>query len=104
MADDNLVPLVLSTLRRAGWLAERMHAGTARGGLQHGARAGAPDVFAVRPAFPWIVCLPYLIECKAAKGRMRTAQLEYQKDCESKGIPYVVVRSADDIAKLVEEG
>ncbi len=110
MADDGLVPLTIATLRRAGWYAERLHAGTAYGGRMHLAYPGAPDAIAVNPfRRVWVsmdsnVKVPevVLVECKRRKGKLRAAQLRLKKWCEDNGVRYVVVRTADDIARLVE--
>jgi len=101
--DAGLVPLVLSTLRAAGWWAERLQSGVVRGASGRHvrlARAGSPDVVAIRP---WDVkpATPVLIECKAEKGKQRPEQRRLEAWCCERGIRYVVVRSTDDVERLV---
>lgn len=106
MTDGGLVPIVLRTLRQAGWKATRLQAGTARGGAQRLADAGWPDVLALRPKHPFL-CIDgeaVLIECKTPKGKLRPEQIELEQWCDDNGISYVVVRSTDDIEKLVRRG
>ena len=103
--DDGLVPVVLLTLRMAGWWAERLPSGTAHSGRMHMARAGSPDVVAIRPGTKrYDPPLPMLVECKHRTGKLRRAQVELSVWCAERGILYVVVRSVDDVAKLVEGG
>lgn len=108
MTDAGLPALVLSTLRRAGWWCERLQAGTARGGRVHMARAGAPDIVAIRPRMKlddigWHESAkPVLIECKRKDGLMRKGQTKLMLWCLERGIEYVVVRCVDDIAAIVE--
>jgi len=97
VADDGLVPLVISTLRKAGWRATRIQAGTAHGGSMKLAEAGWPDVVGLRPRTMGTV----LIECKTERGKLRPAQADFAAWCETNGHRYVVVRNADDVARLV---
>jgi hypothetical protein len=41
------------------------------------------------------------MEVKTPEGRLSDAQLEFQVQCERRGIPYVVVRSIDDAQATV---
>lgn len=41
------------------------------------------------------------IEVKTEKGRQSPEQLQFQKDCESHGVKYMVARSVNDIADLL---
>lgn len=97
-ADAGLVPVVLTTLRQAGWWAERLQSG--RIGRVHLARAGSPDVVAVRPAGP--APEPWLIECKRPSGKLRQSQSALQGWCARHGVRYAVVRSVADLAAIVE--
>lgn len=96
MADDGLVPIVLSTLRKAGWKATRLQAGTARGGRTHLAEAGWPDVIGLDP-----YGATYLIETKAKKGKLSKGQDAFMRWCWSTGHRYCVVSSVEDVARLV---
>lgn len=108
-ADDGLVPVTLAALRKAAWKCARLQAGTARGGRTHLAEAGWPDIIALRPGrvmgrtTHWVE--PggvVLVECKAAKGKLREAQELFAAWCETHGYEYVVIRDTGDVARLVE--
>ena len=95
-ADAGLVPIVLSTLRKAGWKAARIQAGTAHGGRMKLAEAGWPDIVGLSPSGR-----SWYIECKAPAGKLRPAQAEFLRWCQAHGFHYVVVRSTEDVAYLV---
>jgi len=97
VADDGLPALVLSVLQRAGWQAARIQAGMAHGGRMRLAPGGWPDVVALSP---WgEVVLP---ECKSRDGVLSKGQRAFRAWCEAHGYRYVVVRSVEDVARLVE--
>lgn len=43
------------------------------------------------------------LEIKKPKGKQSPAQFAFQEQCEADGIPYHVVRTVDDIIRIVEE-
>ena len=57
--------------------------------------AGNADVIVVLSG--WAI----FVECKATKGRLSPAQMDFQRLVEKNGAEYIVVRSIDD---LVEHG
>lgn len=46
--------------------------------------------------------IPFEIEVKTPKDRLREDQVIWQKFCESYGIPHVVARSVEDVLKFLE--
>lgn len=62
-----------------------------------GKSAGFPDLLALKDGH-FIT-----IEVKKADGELRPAQEEFQRYAERKGIPYFVVRSADEMDEVLNE-
>lgn len=82
---------------------KRMLACVPNGGKRNAAEAAKLKQMGVRAGFPDLILLvpnrfyPFCgIELKAAKGRQSEHQKEYQKEFESIGAKYVVVRSLDE--------
>ena len=66
---------------------------------QMGVRAGFPDLILLIPNRFYPFCG---IELKAKTGRQSENQKAYQKEFESIGAKYVVVRSLDEFIKVVD--
>lgn len=67
---------------------------------QMGVRAGFPDLILLIPNKFYPFCG---IELKIKTGRQSESQKAYQKEFESIGAKYVVVRSLDEFIKVVNE-
>lgn len=67
---------------------------------QMGVRAGFPDLILLVPNRFYPFCG---IELKVAKGSQSEHQKEYQKEFESIGAKYVVVRSLDEFIKVTDD-
>lgn len=66
---------------------------------QMGVRSGFPDLILIVPNRFYPFCG---IELKTKTGRQSANQKAYQKEFESIGAKYVVVRSLDEFIKVVE--
>lgn len=63
-------------------------------------RNGVADILGCLPGGRFLA-----IECKAGKGRLSPAQVEFQRDIVQSGGLHIVARSVDDVAAvLAEEG
>lgn len=58
---------------------------------------GMADVLASVDGFLWI-------EAKAGKGKQSEAQKEFQAEVEAQGHRYIVARSIEDVAQVLEGG
>lgn len=67
---------------------------------QMGVRAGFPDLILLIPNKLYPFCG---IELKVKTGRQSENQKEYQKEFESIGAKYVIVRSLDEFIEVVTE-
>ena len=67
-----------------------------------GMRPGAADLVVWFPATPKGegVTVGYL-EVKTAKGKQSPSQVKFQKRCEKAGVFYAVVRSVEDVEKIL---
>ena len=43
----------------------------------------------------------YFIECKTLKGELSDNQIRFQALCKDAKIPYIIARSVDDVAKII---
>ncbi len=45
----------------------------------------------------------FYIEVKTSKGRLSQSQKEFQQICSDSGVAYIVVRSVEDVVKIINE-
>lgn len=85
--------LILTAVRQflqiGGWLVIRHQQGL-------GAHKGFPDLTAIKDG------RTTYIEVKTATGKQSEAQLEFQRQVESRGCEYIVARSTEDVAHLCD--
>lgn len=96
--DDGLTTKALEYLATQPdiW-AERRNAGKKR--RVHLGDAGTPDIMGRIQADPW--ALPFGIETKAKKGKLRETQVAYHARMREWGIPICVAYSLNDVKEFV---
>ncbi len=101
--------IFLATLDSVAYV-ERRNTGSVEfegGGHIGFGRKGAADIWCLVRVYGHHTPMHIEIECKRrdGKGKLSRAQLEFQRDCENRDIPYFVVTSATELAeKLLESG
>ena len=80
---------VVDALRLAGWF---VYYNMQMGFGQH---RGLADLTAMKDG------RVVYIEIKTATGRQSPEQVQFQKDCEAHGVMYVLARSVQDVASLL---
>lgn len=65
---------------------------------KEGVTAGVADVLVISDIEPRVVAL----ETKTEKGKQSTSQVWWQSEAEKAGIAYHVVRSVDDVMRIIE--
>ncbi len=80
---------ITDALRRSGWFTiYNMQMGI-------GQYKGLADLTAMKDG------QVIFIEVKTLTGRQSPEQIQFQKDCESHGVKYLLARSVDDVADLL---
>jgi Holliday junction resolvase len=99
VTESNIQREIIATLRQLGIFAMRINSGTVkvRGAWMQLAPEGTADILAMPRGK-----MPVWIEVKAAKGRQRAAQEEFERTAKDLGHGYFVVRGLDDLEPLLE--
>lgn len=87
--ETKILHAVRDALRYSGWLVIRHTAGL-------GSYAGLPDLQAIKDG------RVVMVEVKTPKGRLSDAQAAFSRAWQLAGGEYVVARSVDDVAALVD--
>ena len=90
LKEADILSHVRSYLRWAGWYVIRIQQGL-------GCHKGVSDLIAVKNGSV------YFIEIKTEKGKMSAYQEEFKTNIEEKGCYYFVVRSLEDIERIIKE-
>lgn len=93
--DSVTSPLLKALNRIPGVWAMRIHSGRARGGRQHLAPVGTPDILAI------VRGRPLFFECKTELGKASPAQMEQARRIGHAGACTYVVRSVTDGMRIV---
>lgn len=62
-----------------------------------GVKPGVPDLVIIRPNLP-----PAFIELKAGNGKATATQLDFAKQANARGCPWVECRSLADVAEVLD--
>lgn len=80
---------IMNELRRAGWFViYNMQMGI-------GQHKGLADLTCMRDG------VVNFVECKTPEGKQSPEQVQFQKDCESHGITYILARSVHDVKDML---
>ena len=60
-------------------------------------RNGIADIIGILPSGRFLA-----VECKAGRGRLSPAQVEFQRDIIQAGGLHIIARSADDVIRVLE--
>ena len=90
LKEADILSHVRSYLRWAGWYVIRIQQGL-------GCHKGVSDLIAVKDGSV------YFIEIKTEKGKMSAHQENFKVNIEERGCHYFVVRSLEDIERIIKE-